>query len=551
MTQQALRQPESSSRVSPAWRWVLIVSSMVALVWVIAARVLGPSDLWDQTQPKTVAYTTDMLVHGRWLLPRERGEEPATKPPLYNWLAAPAVALLGFSSEIGHKLPSLAAMCLCWLVLVRLGRASFGSEGAAGEIIGWLAGMMFVANYAIFKLGYLARPDMLLTLWLLLGWLAATRRLIDVREDAAPEADGTGCPSRARRRWITLGFWLCVGLAGLTKGPAAVPLLIYALLAAPLIAGRWRAAGALGWWWGLPLSLLIAGAWVFAVWRIDPVHLREKLWFEEFAGRITGTGSEGAEEGPIALLTGAPDMVLYYLIRFLPWSILSIAAMVALWRHTAEGGPRRWRTLGPEGAVLHGAAIFVVIVIALYTLSAGKRADYIAGAFAPGSLLAAWWLVRVGGRWGLRAPWLAPAAATIVLAAATAVNQLQPGAPTRDFARNINSFADAARAEMQARPLPVAFWSTGATHLQSILGCNQPDGKEPILDLIDRGEACWVIAGQKREEPSTFEAWLPTHRENASISAVVRSAIMPRAAGWREQVTLYLVRPGSAGRDAG
>ncbi|MDY7108019.1 MAG: glycosyltransferase family 39 protein [Planctomycetota bacterium] len=552
MAQEPPPQHESASRLSPAWRWVIIIAAMAALVWVIAARVLGPSDLWDQTQPKTIAYTTDMLVHGRWVLPRERAEDPATKPPLYNWLAAPAVALLGFSSEIGHKLPSVAAMCVGWLVLVRLGRGLFGGNGAAGELVGWLAGMMFVANYAIFKLGYLARPDMLLTLWLLLGWLAATRRLIEARgEVPLGGEDGRG-GSSARGRWISLGFWLCVGLAGLTKGPAALPLLIYAILAAPLITGRWRATGALGWWWGLPLSLLIAGAWVFAVWRLDPVHLRQTLWADEIAGRVTGTGSEGAEEGPIALLTGAPNMLLYYLARFLPWSIPSIAAVVALWRRTDPGGPRHWRALGAAGAMLHGAAIFIIIVIALYTLSAGKRADYIAGAFAPGSLLAAWWMLRSGPRRGVRAPWLAPAAAVIGLAAMTVVDGRQPGAPCPDFARNINDFAAAARAELEARPLPIAFWSTGTTHLQTMLGCNEPDGKEPTLALIDRGGACWIVAGWKRQEPSTFQAWLPTHREHASITAVVRSAMMPRAAGWREQVTLFLVRPAEAmGRNDG
>ena len=266
---------------------------------------------------------------------------------------------------------------------------------------------------------------------------------------------------------------------------------------------------------------------------------------------MTGTGSEGADDGPIALLTGAPNMVVYYLIRFLPWSLMSIAAMVALWRREAESGPRRWRTLASSGAMLHGAAIFIIIVIALYTLSAGKRADYIAGAFAPGSLLAAWWMVRAGPRRALRFPWLAPAAAAVVLVTATIVNQRQPIAPCPDFARNINEFARAASDEIRTRPLPVAFWSAGTTHLQSILGCNAPDGKGPTLDLIDRNAPCWIVAGRKRQEPSTFETWLPTHREGLRITAVVRSAVMPRAAGWREQATLYLVEPAEEGAQRG
>ena len=146
---------------------------MAALLWAVIGRVTGPSDTWDQRQPRTVSYTTDMLVNGgrHWILPVEAGRQPATKPPLYNWLAAPVVALAGFSSEVAHKFPSLAAICVCWLAMVRLGR---WLDPAGGGSLGWVAGMMFVANYAVFKLGYLARPDMLLVMWLLGGWMSAT-----------------------------------------------------------------------------------------------------------------------------------------------------------------------------------------------------------------------------------------------------------------------------------------------------------------------------------------------------------------------------------------
>src|SRR5688572_30822432 len=106
---------------STAGRRRLVISAIAMLIAMMTLRYLGPSDLYDQTQPKTMSYTTDIIVHGgsHWLLPFERGELPATKPPLYNWLAAPAVKWLGFNSEIAHKLPSIAAMLACWLIIVR------------------------------------------------------------------------------------------------------------------------------------------------------------------------------------------------------------------------------------------------------------------------------------------------------------------------------------------------------------------------------------------------------------------------------------------------
>ena len=53
--------------------------------------------------------------------------------------------------------------------MVRLGRGVFAQPG-----IPWLAGSVMLLNHSMFKQGYLARPDMLLTLWILIGWIAAT-----------------------------------------------------------------------------------------------------------------------------------------------------------------------------------------------------------------------------------------------------------------------------------------------------------------------------------------------------------------------------------------
>ena len=89
--------------VSRSWERVFAVCSIAALICVLTARVLGPSDLWDQRQPRTVAYTTDIVINGHWLLPVAGGVEPATKPPLYNWLAVPAVTLMPKWSEECEK----------------------------------------------------------------------------------------------------------------------------------------------------------------------------------------------------------------------------------------------------------------------------------------------------------------------------------------------------------------------------------------------------------------------------------------------------------------
>jgi len=490
--------------VSRSWERVFAVCSIAALICVLTARVLGPSDLWDQRQPRTVAYTTDIVINGHWLLPLAGGVEPATKPPLYNWLAVGAVTLMGLSSELAHKAPSVVALCLCWLGLVRWGSRLVGgrSGGSGGErAIGWLAGMIFLSGYTIFKLAYLARPDMVLTFFMFAGWVAATVLIADVadenRDDRLPAA---------RRRWIALGLWMCVGLGALTKGPAVGPLIIYAGVAPRLVAGRWRAAGALGWWWGLPLSMVLIAAWLYGVWRADAGHLVDQLWKQELYGRLTGLGAEAGDRGPIALLTTAPYMIWYYAARFEPWCIFSTLAMVMLWWRVRSTGRRRWRELGRAGSVLHGAVIFVLVTIAFFSFSAGKRADYLAPVYPAGALLAAWWLLEAPPRIGVRAPWFAPLCAAFMLTGLTIHNRLQMSAPFPGYGDGIMTFIRESGQRLQARPAPVVFWTSGHLVVRSLLGASGPGGGDEVREACGAGRPFWLIA--RRKEFNVVETWL-------------------------------------------
>ena len=532
----ALNQPEPSS-LSKSIHTALIVCSITAIIWLFAARILGPSDAWDQTQPRTMAYTTDIITNGRWILPVERGRYPATKPPLYNWLAVPMVKLMGFSSELAHKSPSVVALLLTWLIIVRVGRRlDRDGQGA----LGWLAGLMLLCNYTFFKLGYLARPDMLLTLWLTLGWVTATKLLI------APSGK-----QHDRRRLALQGvFWASVLLAALTKGPLAVILPGYALVGARLLRGSFKESRVFGWWWGLPITIGLFSLWVWGVYRIDPDHLRQKLWFDELAGRVTGLGSEGNQRGPIEFFERIAHMPMYYLLRFAPWSVLSILGMFAIWRRksdesAADRRRRRWTTLGQTGQWLHGSAAFIVIVILLFTLSTGKRADYIAAAFVPGALLSAWWLRQLPGRFNAIGIWAAQVAALVVLGAMTIVNQLQlqTNKVPREFGDAINSFIHEAEQHLQAQPGPVVFWAVGTTHVQSHLGYSVKDGSVPLRRQIEAGQSFWLVAGRRAEPPLTIDDWVAQRQYQLRMSQMCRSDDLPRYSGWPGMVALYRVHP--------
>lgn len=550
--------------LAPGWQRMLIVCSILSLLWVLSVRILGPSDAWDQDQPKTMSYTTDILVNGNWTLPVERGVIKASKPPMYNWIAAPFVWILGFSSEVAHKTPSLLAFGICWLIVVRIGRAIGGPEN---ESLGWLAGVIVAANYTMFKLSYVARPDMVLTMWLTLGWAAATALLVS--------ADSG---STRRRSVLRMAFWLCVGCAALTKGPPAVLLLIYALVGGRLLGGSWRRTRIFQWSWGLPLALALPALWVLSVYSIDAEHLRERLWFQEIYGRVTGLGEQGNTEGPIEFFRRLGHVPAYYFARFAPWSVLALLAIVGLLTRVPaprgffraiivfvldlvlwviaeirrllsreqvlrERPPFACKTLGQRGLWLLGACVMTTIMFVLFTLSTGKRADYIAAGYPIGALLASWWLLDQRPFVMRRLPWLAPATAAIVLGGMTWYVLTEVAAHERGFGSVITDFIAEAHEHISVEPRPLAFWNEGGTQIQAYLGSSHPTGSKAVREMLGDTESIWLIAGRRKNAPFDAPAWADRLGLDVSMTPVVQSTRTDRYPNWPEQITLYRVDP--------
>src|SRR5438046_10277032 len=86
---------------------------------MLSSRVIATSALQRFDQPRTVSYTSDIVVNVRWLLPRDMLGHVATKPPLVNWMAAQVVGL-GFGQEGAAKWPRVAAIVLTPAMTVRV-----------------------------------------------------------------------------------------------------------------------------------------------------------------------------------------------------------------------------------------------------------------------------------------------------------------------------------------------------------------------------------------------------------------------------------------------
>lgn len=456
----------------PGDRRTNVLAALAAALLVLLVRGTGPSDLWDQVQPRTIAYTIDLLEHGgagapgsgAWILPREHADVPATKPPLYNWLAAPVVRTLGRSSELAHRMPSVLAFLAASALLAAWATRREGADRA------FVAALAFPCSYAMAKLGWLARPDMLIVL----GTLLCTIGTVDACVAPGGAGPGADAPAlRARRR----GPWLVLAggtVATLAKGPAVLPALLLAPACVLAVRGRRREVVAMAGAAAGPLAAW--GLWLLLAWRIDPVHVREVLLGDELLRRVAGTNPDAASGGAGRILWSLPWMPFYLVTRLLPWSLPALGAAAWCWR---RGGDRRHRIL----------AATVIAFVALFSLSAGKRADYVAPVAPAVAVLAAAALVRPPG-------WTRPGERRrgILLASLLALgtvggiaidDRLDDAAPTPDHGRalaRIASEAEAVRdAERRAtgREPILLFAGTRDAPVASLLGAAVPPDAVP------------------------------------------------------------------------
>ncbi len=320
----------------PGWAWLLVA---LALLAGLGLRDPSPAD-----EPRFALAARTMVETGEWLIPRRGSELYAHKPPPFMWLQAAALWLTG-SLRVAFLLPSLlAALGTLWLVRdlgARLWSRRHGDIAA-------------LALFAVLQFGLQAKRaqiDMLLVFWTTLAMWGLLRHLLQ------------GPDWRA----LALGG-LAAGIGTVTKGVGFLPLLV--LL--PWAWLRWR--GALpalappggGWrWWALPLAFLAGvGAWLgpmlATVLASDDPALHayaEGLLFKQTATRYANAWHH-------------VQPAWYYLevmaTLWLPGALLLPWLLPAWWRRLTRGDAPTTLLLG-----------WVVLVLAFFSASAGKREVYI------------------------------------------------------------------------------------------------------------------------------------------------------------------------------
>ncbi len=333
--------PAGSRSVADFLLAVLLISTL-GLVLLTAQR-----DPWDPDETRYLQITHEMLERGNPFLLTFNGEPYSDKPPLYFWVLALPVAVLGPTSTAAGMLPTL----LCFLLLpwaVGVLARSLDLDPGTGRWGGVLAATSLLP--ALLAGG--CRMDLPFALFMVLA-LAALADTISGR-------------ARTSRR-----FWILTAVGVLTKGPLA--LLLPLLAALPWLRDA-RTRRRL-----FRRSSVFLGVTIVAAWLLPAAILGGRAWFmdavvHQSAGRAVASFAH--REPWWYHLATVP-------LGLIPWSVVILGALTRLasQRHALAGAGRL-------------LLVFPVTTLVLLSLISGKTLLYPLPLYPVAALAAAWWLLE-------------------------------------------------------------------------------------------------------------------------------------------------------------
>jgi len=366
---------------------VLLV--LIGAMLLVRLATLGSYPLMDTSEARYGEIARVMLATGNWVTPQEIPGTPFwAKPPLYAWLAAGSMRLLGVT-EFALRLPSFVcalgvlALCVGWSDSLARWRSTAERTRAA-----LLTSSLLMTSVLFFVSAGAVMTDP--TLALCVTWMLAAFHHAAIRGSRA-----------GIWRW---GFFVAAGLGMLAKGPVillyvAAPIALWTLWRRSLN-DVWRA---MPWWTGTLLAAGICLPWYLLAEERTPGFLRYFLLGEHvmrflrpgWGGDLYGT----AHAEPLGT-------IWLYLAGGLGFSVV-LAAVAALGAARAWLGSGR-RRIDPERGFLLLASLVPVLfftfagnIIWTYVLPVlGPLAVLVADFFAAQLERAPHWRLAVYGTLG-------------------------------------------------------------------------------------------------------------------------------------------------------
>ncbi|HEU5181429.1 MAG TPA: glycosyltransferase family 39 protein [Candidatus Polarisedimenticolia bacterium] len=333
-------------RRSERWAPLLL---LFGLAGALLVPLLGRQGLSDPGESSLAQSAREMRERGDWLVPTLYGEPAAERPPVMCWVVAGSFALFG-ESEMAARIPSvlaaLALLAVVWRLALRLG---------AGRLGGWTAAVILASSLQFVLIGRSADPDVPFTLCFTAGivcLLEALRR-------------------PARGAWGPAGAAL-LGVSVLFLGTAGFVLVAAVAVPCVLLVARGRVTS---------LRPLLSCATFLAVvlpWYVTVAARDPSLASRWLApGRVLDAARYGAGAAPASPFAFGSML----LVGFLPWSLFLPGALARSAARFPQGLPDARLRVVP--------AIWLLAMLALFTLAAGRFSSSILPALPAAAILAA------------------------------------------------------------------------------------------------------------------------------------------------------------------
>jgi len=317
---------------------------------------LGQFGLIGADEPRYAQVAREMLERHDWVTPTLDGRPWLEKPPLYYWQAILAYKVLGVT-DVAARLPSaLDATLLVIVVYLFFRKFRRGVEIDAALITASCAGTIGFARAA--------STDMPLAAFFGIGMLAWW----------AWRATGS--------KKLLAGFYVCIGLGTLAKGPVALLLTALVIVVWAATAKEWRVVIKTLWPPGIVLFCAVALPWYVAVQLRNPQFFREFILQHNLARFSTN-------------LYHHPEPFWYYLpviaLALVPWTVFAIAGLtesVRVWwdeRKSAQDNELQFRVF---------VCCWLIVPVVFFSLSRSKLPGYILPAVPAGTVLLADYLLR-------------------------------------------------------------------------------------------------------------------------------------------------------------
>lgn len=369
----------------------------LALAWLAATAWARPLLLPDEGRYVGVAW--EMMRSGDWLTPTLNGLPYFHKPPLFYWVTAASMSLLGLNEWAARVAPLLGAAGAAIATYAFVLRW-VGTRAAGMTLLALLVQPLFYLG------GQFANLDMAVA-----GCITATVLLL---------ADAALCAERGRpyRRALAAAY-VMAALGVLAKGLIGMVIPALVILAWLPTLGRepgLRALRALLWLPGMLAFLLLATPWFVAMQWQYPGFLHYFVVVQHIQRFASGAFNNPQ---PAWFF---PAVLLLFTLPWLPWLRPLLARQA--WSDTLRGPVRRLML------------VWLTVVVVFFSLPQSKLIGYVLPAVPPLAALIADGALGLGNASARarRLWWASVALGAVVNLAAVAWLTLHPLHSTRELA---------------------------------------------------------------------------------------------------------------------